>query len=94
MALTSFPLQSALLLFATCLGLKTVFYVQRHVFLFETLKKKIPSSLIGGHVSQFCSGIFMLPFIKTPCFHCRGEGLIPGRETKIPHAVRCSQRNN
>ena len=64
MALTSFPLQSALLLFATCLGLKTVFYVQRHVFLFETLKKKIPSSLIGGHVSQFCSGIFMLPFIS------------------------------
>lgn len=56
-ALTSFPLWSALLLFATCLGLKTVFYVQRFVFLFETLKKKIPSSLNGGHVSQFYNGI-------------------------------------
>ena len=41
-ALTSFPLWSALLLFATCLGLKTVFHVHRFVFLFETLKKKNP----------------------------------------------------
>lgn len=33
------PLSSALLLFATCLGWRTVFYVHRLGFLFETLKK-------------------------------------------------------
>ena len=28
------------------------------------------------------------PVAKTPCFHCRGEGLIPGWGTKISHAPR------
>ena len=33
------------------------------------------------------------PVIKTPCFHCRGMGLISGWGTKIPHAVPCGQIN-
>ena len=33
--------------------------------------------------------------VKTPCSQCRNAGdvgLIPGQETKIPHAVWCSQK--
>ena len=29
---------------------------------------------------------------KTPCFQCRGVGLIPGPGTKFPHAPRCGQK--
>ena len=32
------------------------------------------------------------PVVRTPSFHCRGAGLIPGWETKILHAARSSQR--
>ena len=32
------------------------------------------------------------PMVKTPCFHCRGRGSIPGRGTKIPHATWRSQK--
>lgn len=42
------PLSPALLLFATCLGWRTVF-MSTDLASFETLKK-IPSSLNGGHV--------------------------------------------
>ena len=27
--------------------------------------------------------------VRTPCFHCRGPGSIPGRGTKIPQATQC-----
>ena len=27
------------------------------------------------------------PVVKTPRFHCRGAGLIPGQGTGIPHAM-------
>ena len=27
------------------------------------------------------------PVVKTPCFHSRGHGLIPGRGSRIPHAA-------
>ena len=30
--------------------------------------------------------------VKTRCFHCRGAGSIPGRETKSPRAARRSQK--
>ena len=32
------------------------------------------------------------PVVKTPSFHWRGVGSIPGWETKIPHAARCRQK--
>ena len=34
------------------------------------------------------------PVVGTPCFHCQGLGLIPGRGTKIPQAALCSQKKN
>ena len=27
------------------------------------------------------------PVVKTPCFHCRGIGSVPGQGTKILHAM-------
>jgi len=30
------------------------------------------------------------PAVRTPSFHCRGTGSIPGWENKIPHAVQPS----
>ena len=30
--------------------------------------------------------------VTTPCFHCRGQGLIPGLGTKISHATQRGQR--
>ena len=30
--------------------------------------------------------------VRTPCFHRRSTGLIPGWGTKIPHAMWCSQK--
>ena len=33
------------------------------------------------------------PVVRTPCFHCRGHGLIPGWGTKIPHVPWYSQIN-
>ena len=32
------------------------------------------------------------PAVKTPRFQCRGRRLDPGRETKIPRAVRCAKK--
>ena len=32
------------------------------------------------------------PVVKTPCLHCRGQGSIPGRGAKIPHAAECDQK--
>ena len=32
------------------------------------------------------------PVVRTRCFHCQGPGLVPGRGTKIPRAVRRSQK--
>ena len=32
------------------------------------------------------------PVVKTLCFQCRGLGWIPGRGTKIPHAVQRGQK--
>ena len=32
------------------------------------------------------------PVVKTPSFHCRGRGFNPWWGTKIPKAVRCSQK--
>ena len=32
------------------------------------------------------------PVVMTRCFHCRGLGLIPGGETKIPQAVQWGQK--
>ena len=29
--------------------------------------------------------------IRTPCFHCRGTGLVPGQGTKISHAAQYGQ---
>ena len=29
---------------------------------------------------------------RTPCFHCRGPGLIPGQGTKVPHDVWHGQK--
>ena len=34
------------------------------------------------------------PVVKTPRFHCRNMGLIPGQVTKILHAVWSGQNNN
>ena len=33
------------------------------------------------------------PVVKTPRFHCRNMGLIPGQVTKILHAVWYGQNN-
>ena len=44
-----------------------------------------PRNLCLGH---FLSG----PVVKTPCCQQGSVGSIPGRGTKIPHAVRCSQK--
>ena len=30
--------------------------------------------------------------VRTPCFPCKGTGLIPGQGTKISHAVLCGQK--
>ena len=30
--------------------------------------------------------------VKTPCFHCRGTGSVPGRGTKILHATWCGKK--
>ena len=32
------------------------------------------------------------PVVKTPPSNAQDEGSVPGRETKIPHAVQCSQK--
>ena len=32
------------------------------------------------------------PVSKAPSFHCRGTGLDPGQETKIPHAMWHSKK--
>ena len=32
------------------------------------------------------------PLVKTPHCQCRGHGVIPGQETKFPHAIRYSQK--
>ena len=32
------------------------------------------------------------PMVKTPSFCCRGEGSIPGKGTKIPHAEKGGQK--
>ena len=32
------------------------------------------------------------PAVKTPNFHCRVCGLIPGWGTEIPHAEQCGQK--
>ena len=34
------------------------------------------------------------PVVRTPRFHCRGTGSIPGPGTKIPYAARRGQNNN
>ena len=46
----------------------------------EELRARLRSSGVGG---DFPGG----PVVKTLCFQCRGAGSIPGRGTKIPHAV-------
>ena len=33
------------------------------------------------------------PVVKTPHFKAGGAGLLPGQETKIPHAVQHGQKN-
>lgn len=32
------------------------------------------------------------PVVKAPPSNVGGAGLIPGRETKVPHAMGCSQK--
>ena len=32
------------------------------------------------------------PVVKTPFFRCMGTGLIPGQETRIPHATQRGQK--
>ena len=47
------------------------------------------------HIQMENSTKHLIPgglMVKTPCFHCRGAGSIPGRETKIPRAARRSQK--
>ena len=34
------------------------------------------------------------PVVKTPHFHCRGAGSIPGRGAKVPHTVWRNQKTN
>ena len=35
------------------------------------------------------------PGVRTPCSHCQGHGSVPGRGTKIPHAVwRCQKKKS
>jgi len=38
-----------------------------------------------SHPGEFPSN----PVARTQCFHCHGQGSIPGQGTKIPQAVRC-----
>ena len=49
-----------------------------------TLKKKLqkttPWKFPGG------------PEVRTPCFHCKGQGSIPSQEIRILQASRCSQK--
>ena len=32
------------------------------------------------------------PVVRALCFHCRAQGLIPGKGTTIPHASWCHQK--
>ena len=32
------------------------------------------------------------PVVKTPCFHCQGQGFDPARETKIPCAMQRAKK--
>lgn len=41
------------------------------------------------HIKTSCTGGSM---VGTPCFQCKGKGLIPGWETKILHVMWCSQK--
>ena len=56
------------------------------------------SPLFQGLKIHVCAKVFFFlnpcswdfpdgPVVKTLCFQCEGMGLIPGRATKIPHAV-------
>ena len=48
-----------------------------------------PSSGIqNNNTGHFPGG----PMVKTQYFQCRGSGLIPGQETKIPHDARCGKK--
>ena len=46
---------------------------------------RCPLALKDEEVWEFPGG----PVVKTPCFHCRGRGFIPGPGTNIPHASQC-----
>ena len=55
-----------------------------------TYKKYLGSQ---SHRNRKYNGDFSIgPVVKTLHFHCRGAGSMPGRGTKIPHALRCSQK--
>lgn len=35
----------------------------------------------------------MIPWIRTPCFHCRGKGFNPGGGSRILHAAGAREKN-
>ena len=45
------------------------------------------SSYLGLFQDRFSGDFPGSPVVKTPCFHCRGKGSIPGWGTKLLHAV-------
>ena len=49
---------------------------------------EIKSQIKTGEICDFTG----CPMVKTLCFHCKQQGLTPGWGNKIPHATRCSQK--
>jgi len=53
--------------------------INQKILLLSSIKNESTGDFSGG------------PVVKTPCFHSRGMGLIPGQGTKIPHTVQHGQ---